>query len=242
MAAGEFHNPLSGLHKQVAPGGVGGHKATIARQRQAERFGQAVHGIGGEHARAGAAGGAGRAFDRQRIRIAHARIGRRDHGGHEVHLLLDIRQRDTPGFHRPTRDKNDRNVQPHGGHQHAGGDLVAVGNTHQRIRAVRVDHVFHRIGNQLARGQAIQHAAMAHGDPVIHRDGVELAPDPACFFNGATDKLPQILEVNMPRYKLGERIGYRDNGLPKSLSFMPVARHRLRAPAMLRPWVVVRDL
>jgi hypothetical protein len=30
-------------------------------------------------------------------------------------------------------------------------------------------------------------------------------------------------------------------GLPKSSSFMPVARHRPRAPAMLRPWVVVRE-
>ncbi len=30
-------------------------------------------------------------------------------------------------------------------------------------------------------------------------------------------------------------------GLPKSSFFIPVARHRLRAPAMLRPWVEVRD-
>ena len=30
-------------------------------------------------------------------------------------------------------------------------------------------------------------------------------------------------------------------GLPKSSFFMPVARHRARAPAMLRPWVVVRE-
>ncbi len=30
-------------------------------------------------------------------------------------------------------------------------------------------------------------------------------------------------------------------GLPKSLSLTPVARHRPRAPAMLRPWVVVRE-
>ena len=30
-------------------------------------------------------------------------------------------------------------------------------------------------------------------------------------------------------------------GLPKSESFMPVARQRPRAPAMLRPWVVVRE-
>jgi hypothetical protein len=30
-------------------------------------------------------------------------------------------------------------------------------------------------------------------------------------------------------------------GLPKSLSFMPVARHSPRAPAMLRPWVEVRE-
>jgi hypothetical protein len=30
-------------------------------------------------------------------------------------------------------------------------------------------------------------------------------------------------------------------GLSKSPSFIPVARHKARAPAMLRPWVVVRE-
>jgi hypothetical protein len=30
-------------------------------------------------------------------------------------------------------------------------------------------------------------------------------------------------------------------GLPKSPSFIPVARQRPRAPAMLRPWVEVRE-
>ena len=30
-------------------------------------------------------------------------------------------------------------------------------------------------------------------------------------------------------------------GLPKSVSFMPVARHSARAPAMLRPWVLVSE-
>ncbi len=30
-------------------------------------------------------------------------------------------------------------------------------------------------------------------------------------------------------------------GLPKSDSVIPVARHNARAPAILRPWVVVRE-
>ena len=35
--------------------------------------------------------------------------------------------------------------------------------------------------------------------------------------------------------------GHAMIGLPKSPSFMPVARHRARAPAMLRPWVDVAE-
>ncbi|MFT5297222.1 MAG: hypothetical protein ACI9YH_003253 [Colwellia sp.] len=31
-------------------------------------------------------------------------------------------------------------------------------------------------------------------------------------------------------------------GLPKSPSVIPVARHKARAPAILRPWVEVADL
>jgi hypothetical protein len=58
---------------------------------------------------------------------------------------------------------------------------------------------------------------VAHRDAVVDGDGVELLGDTAGRLDLARDELP------------------------KSESFMPVARQRPRAPAMLRPWVVVRE-
>ena len=40
-------------------------------------------------------------------------------------------------------------------------------------------HVLDRVGDQLAAGQRVEHAAVAHGDAVVDGDRVELAPDAA---------------------------------------------------------------
>ena len=57
--------------------------------------------------------------------------------------------------------------------------FVAIGNTHQRVGAMGIDHVFQAVGNQVPRRQAIEHAVMAHGDPVIDGDRVEFLGDAA---------------------------------------------------------------
>ena len=57
----------------------------------------------------------------------------------------------------------------------------------------------------------------------------------------ARHELAEVLEVHVPRDELGEGVGDRDDRLAEIPSVMPVARHRARAPAMLRPCVVVRE-
>ena len=54
---------------------------------------------------------------------------------------------------------------------------------------------------------------MAHGDAVIHRDGVELLGDAAGGFDFARDQLAKILEMDMAGHELRERIDHRDNRL-----------------------------
>ena len=63
VAPGQVDDQVAGLDEQALAVGVGGERRAVARQRQAERLGQAVHRVGGEHARARAAGRAGRALD-----------------------------------------------------------------------------------------------------------------------------------------------------------------------------------
>ena len=59
----EFDDLPAGLEEELLAVGVRGQHRAVAGQRKAERFGQAVHRVGGEHAGARAAGRAGRAFD-----------------------------------------------------------------------------------------------------------------------------------------------------------------------------------
>ena len=75
--------------------------------------------------------------------------------------------------HRPPADKNSGDVHPHGAHQHARDDLVAVWDANHPIETMRPDHGFDAIGNEFARGQRILHPAVTHGDAVINADGVK---------------------------------------------------------------------
>jgi hypothetical protein len=81
------------------------------------------------------------------------------------------------------------------GHQHPPRDLVAVGDAHESVRAVGVDHVLDGIGDQLVQGQAVQHALVPHGDAVVHGDGVEPLGHCPCPMDLSRHQFAQRLEV-----------------------------------------------
>src|SRR5690349_1373303 len=66
------------------------------------------------------------------------------------------------------------------------------------------------------------------------------ATAPAASISRATN-CPRSFRWTWPGTNWVKELAIAMMGLPKSPSFMPVARHRPRAPAMLRPWVVVRE-
>ena len=67
-----------------------------------------------------------------------------------------------------------------------------------------------------------------------------LATPPAASISRATS-WPRSLRCTWPGTNWVKELATAMIGLPKSPSFMPVARQRPRAPAMLRPWVEVRE-
>ncbi|VTR27229.1 Uncharacterised protein [Serratia fonticola] len=52
---------------------------------------------------------------------------------------------------------------------------------------------------------------MAHGDPIIHRNGVELFGNAARGFDLFCNQLAQVAQVHMARHKLGEGVDHRNN-------------------------------
>ena len=219
VLACQLHDAPARTLEELLAVRMGGQGGAVAWQGQAQRLGQTVHGVGSEHAGARAAGRAGAALHLGHVGIAGLVVGGHHHGVDQVQLLelqrglTGHRQLGLAGFHGATRDKDDRNVQPHRRHQHAGGDLVAVGDAHHGVCTVGVDHVLDRVGNDLAAGQRIQHAVVAHGDAVVHGDGVELLGHATGRLDLARHELPQVLEVHMPRHKLRERVDHRNDGL-----------------------------
>ncbi len=143
--------------------------------------------------------------------IRCAVISRNDHGVDQVQFVFG--QFGFAGLHRAAGDEYRGYIQAHGGVEHSRRDLVAIGNADHGVGAVRVDHVLHRVGNDVARGQAVEHAVVAHGDTVINRDGVELLGNAAGGLDLTRHQLAHVLQVHMAGYELGERIDHGDDGL-----------------------------
>jgi len=192
---------------------VGGQHGAVARERQPQRFGQAVHRVGGKHSGAGTTGRAGGTLDVVDFLIGTVTVAGLDHGIDEIDgdgLAFPLH---LASLHRAAGNEDGRNIEAQRSHQHARGDLVAVGDANHGVSAVAIDHVFDRIGDQVARGQRIEHAGVTHGDAVIDGDGVEFLGDTAGRFDLARHQLPQILEVHVPRHELGEGVHHGDDRL-----------------------------
>ncbi len=213
IALGERHHEPSRAFEQPLPVGMRRQRGPVAGQRKAKRFGQAVHRIGSEHAAARTAGRAGVLLDRGHFLVGVALIRRRDHRIDQVERDFLALHHDLARFHRPARNEHAGDVEPHRGHQHARCDLVAIGNAHHRISAMRVDHIFDAVGDEVAARQRIEHAVVPHGDPVIDRDGVEFLGHAARCLDLARDQLAEVLEVDMARHELREAVDHGDDRL-----------------------------
>ena len=213
ITAGEIDDQVSGFQEQLLARGMGCQCRAIARQRQAQGLGQAVHRIRGEHAGAGTAGWAGRPLDDLHVLFAHPVVGSSDHGIDEVERLGLAAEHNLAGLHRSAGDEDCRDVETQRRHQHARRDLVAVRDAHHGVGAMRIHHVFDAVGDEFARGQRIQHAVMAHGDAVIDGNGVEFLGDAARRLDLARHHLAEILQMHMARHELGEGVDHRDDRL-----------------------------
>ena len=160
-----------------------------------------------------------------------------DHRIDEVELADErlavavVRADELAGLHRAARDEDGRDVEPHRRHQHAGRDLVAVGDADQRVGAVRVHHVLDAVGDELAAGQRVQHPAVAHRDAVVDGDGVELDAPAAGGVDHLLHALADVVQVDVPGDELREAVGDGDDRLLE----VGVGHARSRARASARP-------
>ena len=100
-------------------------------------------------------------------------------------------------LHRSAADEDGGDVAAHGAHQHAGHDLVAVGDADHAVETMGAEHRLDRVGDQLAAGQRELHPLVAHGDAVVHADRVEDKRHAARLADALLDELADLVQVDV---------------------------------------------
>jgi len=205
-----------------------GQRGAVAGKRHAERLAEAVHRVGGEHARAGAASGAGQFFqagqllrrepsgligpdaleDADQVRVFFGALEGRGKRGLGV-LPKPVHA----GRHGAAADEDSGDVHPHRGHEHAGDDFVAVGDADHPVETMGAHHGFHAVGDQLPRGEGILHAAVAHGDAIVDADGVEHERHTARLADEPLDELADPVQMHVARHAIGVAVDDGDERL-----------------------------
>ncbi len=160
------------LARRIA-GRVYRRDSAVAGQGQAQSLAQAVHGIGGEHAGAGAAAGTGALRELFELVFAdfpalHRPDALKDRD--QIHRLA----LKAPGQHGPAGNQDGGDVEAQGRHEHAGDNLVAVGHQDQAVHGMGRGHDLDGVGDDLPGGQGIFHAGVVHGQAVADADDPEL--------------------------------------------------------------------
>src|SRR5262249_13096590 len=126
---------------------------------------------------------------------------------HEIHRAP---VGEATGAHRAAACEYRRDVDSHRGHEHARYDLVAVWYAQYAIESVSLEHGLYRVGDDLARGQAVLHPDVSHRDAVVYADCVEFERHtPGVAYRLFCD-LAEFLKVAMAWDDVYIRVANRD--------------------------------
>ena len=194
----QLHDLHAGVLGQAQTLRVNGGDGSVAGKRDAQGLAQAVHGVGGEHAGAGSAGGAGGVLEIGQVVLAHSpsldladsvkervEVG----GGAVVATALVTREHGAAGH----KDRGD--IDAKGPQNHARDNLVAVGDADRGVELVAMHCDLEAVGDSLTRHEAVVHTVVVHGDAVADTDRRDLDGDSAGHVNARLDGIGNLVEV-----------------------------------------------
>ena len=194
---------------------MGSKNGSVSRKTQTDSLGKRVHGVGSEHTRAASATRAGTLFYLLHLLVRNAGISTLDHCGNQVGILAFP----AASLHWTTRAEHGRDIQSHRCHEHTWSHLVTVGDADHGIRLVSIDHIFHRISDDVTAWQRIEHSVVAHSDTIIHSDGIKLGCIATHSLNFLLDNLTNLVKMSMTWNKLCKAVHDSDDWLAKLLMF-----------------------
>ena len=223
-ALDQFHDLPAGFVCLLFFKRVDGQGRGAPGQRHAQHFGDHRHGVGGVKTDAGpgAAGHAGQQCfgllggDLAGFDLSHQA---------ETHYGVVFFTVDDVGLHRTAGEKNGREIQAAGGHQHAGGDLVAVGDPDPAVQRMGQNHDFDIVGYVFPAGQAQPHLG-EHGDTVAnpryspHEGHAAGIPDAPFYLPG------EVVQMNVAGDDVVVAVGHANEGLMAfEIFFFESGRH-----------------
>ena len=208
----EIHDAHAGVLGQADAGCVDGGDGAVAGQGDAYGLGEAVHGVGGEHAGAGAAAGTGLLLHDVELflgELAGLEAANGLEHGNEVCVLAAGR---VAGKHGAAGDEDRGQVQAHHGHEHAGHALVAVGDEDETVEGMGPGHDLAAVGDVVPGGQGEAHALVVHGYAVAYGDGGKFDGRAAGHADAGLDGLGYPVEMHVAGHDFVGGVHNADEG------------------------------
>ena len=190
------HTRLFGKNYSV---GINSGDGAVSGKTHAQSLGKAVHGVGGVHSGAGAAGGAGSALeitelilvDESGVKLADS-LG---YGGKACPLAVDV-----SGKHGSPAYKNGWDVKPSRSHKKSRDVLVAVWNHNKPVKSVSHCHSLGGIGNKVAGDKRILHSDMPHCNAVANGDSRKDYGSASSHGNTCSYRFDNLVDVHVTGY------------------------------------------
>ena len=214
--------------------GMGGQRGAVAGQGQAQRLGQAVHGVGGEHARARAAGRAGRALHLGHVGVAEPcrrrpPPWRRSGRAADFCSVAGWHRRTLPASMGPPRQRRP-GCSAAWRHQHAGVILSQL-EMHTMASAQWALTMYSTESAMMSRlGSEYSMPSWPMAIPSSTAMVLNSLAHAACRLDLARHKLPGPRDAHAPA-QTGEGVDHRDDGFLENLH----PSCRWRATARARP-------
>ena len=166
----QIHDLVSCFLGKPVPCAIDSGYGSIAGESHSNGLSQAVHAVCGEHATARTTGRTG-------IVLIGEQLFLTDQSGCKAsHFLKHDREArptgavagNLTGKHRSTGDKNGRDVDPGGSHQHSRDNLVTVGDENQSIKRMGCCHDLDGISDDLTACQRVFHPCMTHCNTITY--------------------------------------------------------------------------
>ena len=200
--AQQVDDGLARAVREVVAAAVGRGRGGRAGQAHAERLGDGGHRVGGVHAAAGALAGGEGALDALRVvlRLILPAFTAPTASKESMIVMsfsvpsLSLTQ---PGRDRAGVEEDAGEVEPRGGHEHAGQRLVAAGEQHGAVEALGHHDGLDAVGDDLAADEGEVHALVAHRDAVGDGDRAELQRVAAAGVHALLRRLREPVEAQV---------------------------------------------